>query len=34
MRIVEAGKIISIEVLDHIFIARDNTSSFKSKGLI
>jgi DNA repair protein RadC len=33
-RLVEAGKIMSIEVLDHIIIAGDNSFSFKGKGLI
>ena len=33
-RLVEAGKIMSIEILDHIIIAGDNAFSFKSKGLI
>jgi DNA repair protein RadC len=33
-RLVEAGKIMSIEVLDHIIIAGDNAFSFKGKGLI
>jgi len=33
-RLVEAGKIMSIEVLDHIIIAGNDSFSFKSKGLI
>lgn len=33
-RLVEAGKIMSIEILDHIIIAGDNVFSFKSKELI
>jgi len=33
-KLVEAGKIMSIEILDHTIIAGDNTFSFKSKELI
>jgi DNA repair protein RadC len=33
-RLVEAGKIIGIEVLDHVVIGKDNFYSFKEKGLI
>lgn len=33
-RLVEAGKIMSIEILDHIIIAGDNAFSFKDKELI
>jgi DNA repair protein RadC len=33
-RLVEAGKIIGIEVLDHIIIGKDGFCSFKEKGLI
>lgn len=33
-RIVEAGKILNIEVKDHIIIAKDNFFSFKRKRLI
>lgn len=33
-RLVEAGKILGIEVVDHIIIAKDGYLSFKEKGLI
>jgi len=33
-RIVESGKIMGIDVLDHIIIARDQIFSFKKRGLI
>jgi len=33
-RLVEAGKILGIEVLDHIVIAKNGFFSFKEKGLI
>lgn len=33
-RLVEAGKILGIEVLDHIIVTKDNFLSFKAKGLI
>lgn len=33
-RLVEAGKILGIEVLDHIIAAKDSFCSFKEKGLI
>ncbi|HEX3010467.1 MAG TPA: DNA repair protein RadC [Syntrophomonadaceae bacterium] len=33
-RLLEAGKIIGIEVLDHIIIGENNYCSLKSKGLI
>ena len=33
-RLVEAGKILGIEVVDHIIIARDGFFGFKDKGLI
>jgi DNA repair protein RadC len=33
-RLVESGKILGIEVIDHIIVARDNFFSFKEKGLI
>ena len=33
-RLVEAGKIIGIEVLDHIIIGKDGFCSFKEKGLL
>ena len=33
-RIVEAGKIMGVEVLDHIIITRDKVFSFKEKKLI
>ena len=33
-RLVEAGKIIGIEVLDHIIIGKDSFCSFKERGLI
>jgi len=33
-RMVDSGKILGIEVLDHIIIAKNNFFSFKEKGLI
>lgn len=33
-RIIEAGKIVGIDVLDHIIITRDSAFSFKEKGLM
>ncbi len=33
-RLVEAGKILGIEVIDHIIVAKDKYLSFKEKGLI
>ncbi len=33
-RLVEAGKILGIEVLDHVIVTKDNFLSFKAKGLI
>ena len=33
-RLLEAGKILGIEVLDHIIVARNGYLSFKEKGLI
>lgn len=33
-RLVEAGKILGIEVIDHIIVARDKYLSFREKGLI
>lgn len=33
-RLVEAGKILGIEVIDHIIVAKDSFFSFKGKGLI
>jgi len=33
-RLVEAGKILGIDVVDHIIVAKDNYFSFKDKGLI
>ncbi len=33
-RLVESGKILGIEVTDHIIITKDNFFSFKSKGVI
>lgn len=33
-RLVEAGKILGIEVLDHIIIAKNGFFSFKEKGLL
>ncbi|MEA2113651.1 MAG: DNA repair protein RadC [Patescibacteria group bacterium] len=33
-RLVEAGKILGIEVADHIIVAKDNFFSFKDKGII
>jgi len=33
-RLVEAGKILGIEVLDHIIVARNGFMSFKEKGLM
>ncbi len=33
-RLVEAGKILGIEVIDHIIVAKNDFLSFKEKGLI
>jgi DNA repair protein RadC len=33
-QLIEAGKILGIEVLDHIIIAKDKYLSFKDKGLL
>ncbi len=33
-RLVEAGKIMGIEVIDHVIVAKDNYFSFKEKGLL
>ena len=33
-RLVDAGKIIGIDVLDHIIIGKDKFTSFKEKGLV
>ena len=33
-RLVEAGKILGIEVIDHIIVSKDGFFSFKDKGLI
>jgi DNA repair protein RadC len=33
-KLVESGKILSIEVIDHIIIGKDNHYSFREKGLI
>lgn len=33
-RLVEAGKILGIEVIDHVIIAKNGYLSFKEKGLI
>ena len=33
-RLLEAGKILGIEVIDHIIVAKDNFYSFKEKDLI
>lgn len=33
-RLIEAGKILGIEVLDHIIIAKDDFCSFKERGLL
>lgn len=33
-QLVEAGKILGIEVVDHIIVAKENFFSFKNKGLI
>ncbi len=33
-RLVESGKILGIEVIDHIIIGKTNFSSFKERGLI
>ncbi len=33
-RLVEAGKILGIDVVDHVIIAKDNYFSFKDKGLL
>lgn len=33
-RLVEAGKILGIEVLDHVIVGKDRFFSFKNKGII
>jgi DNA repair protein RadC len=33
-RLVEAGKLLGIEVLDHIIVTKDSFSSFKEQGLL
>ena len=33
-KLCEAGKLLNIELLDHIIIGKNNFSSFKEKGLI
>ena len=33
-RLVEAGKILGIEVLDHVIVSKEGFSSFKEKGLM
>jgi DNA repair protein RadC len=33
-KLVESGKILGIEVIDHIIVAKDNFFSFKNKGII
>jgi len=33
-RLTEAGKILGVEVLDHIIITKNGFFSFKEKGLI
>lgn len=33
-RIIEAGRVVGIDVLDHIIITRDSAFSFKEKGLM
>jgi len=33
-RLVESGKILGIEVFDHIIVAKDEFFSFKDKGII
>jgi DNA repair protein RadC len=33
-RLVEAGKILGIEIIDHIIIGKNNFCSFKEKGLL
>jgi len=33
-KLVESGKILGIEVIDHIIVAKDNFFSFKNKGMI
>ncbi len=33
-RIIDAGRIVGIDVLDHVIIARERAFSFKEKGLI
>ncbi len=33
-RLVESGRTLGIEVIDHIIVAKENFFSFKSKGLI
>jgi DNA repair protein RadC len=34
MRIVEAGKIMGIEVVDHVMVTKNGFFSFKEKGII
>lgn len=33
-RLIEAGKILGIEVVDHVIIAKNNYFSFKDRGLL
>ena len=33
-KLVESGKILGIEVIDHIIVSKDNFFSFKNKGII
>ena len=33
-RLTEAGKILEVEVVDHIIIAKDGFFSFKERGLV
>jgi DNA repair protein RadC len=33
-RLVEAGKILGVEILDHIIVTKDSYSSFKENGLL
>jgi DNA repair protein RadC len=33
-KLVDSGKILGIEIIDHVIVAKDNYYSFKAKGLI
>jgi len=33
-KLVESGKILGIEIFDHIIVAKDGFFSFKNKGII